>query len=168
MVNYTYPELKQRHITDYQNIFNRAKFALKGAKFDNKRTTDQQLFDYTEKEEQNPYLEILYFQYGRYLLISCSRTPGIPANLQGLWAPARKSPWRGNYTININLEENYWPAEVTNMSELVMPVDGLVKAMSVTGNIQQSTIMELKWLVRWTQHRRMGNDQSCWNQERES
>lgn len=87
---------------------------------------------------------MLYFQYGRYLLISCSRTPGIPANLQGLWAPARKSPWRGNYTININLEENYWPAEVTNMSELVMPVDGLVKAMSVTGNIQQSTIMELK------------------------
>ena len=133
LVNYTYPELKQRHITDYQNIFNRAKFALKGAKFDNKRTTDQQLFDYTEKEEQNPYLEMLYFQYGRYLLISCSRTPGIPANLQGLWAPARKSPWRGNYTININLEENYWPAEVTNMSELVMPVDGLVKAMSVTG-----------------------------------
>lgn len=133
LVYYTYPELKQRHITDYQNIFNRAKFALKGAKFDNKRTTDQQLFDYTEKEEQNPYLEMLYFQYGRYLLISCSRTPGIPANLQGLWAPARKSPWRGNYTININLEENYWPAEVTNMSELVMPVDGLVKAMSVTG-----------------------------------
>lgn len=133
LVNYTYPELKQRHITDYQNIFNRAKFALKGAKFDNKRTTHQQLFDYTEKEEQNPYLEMLYFQYGRYLLISCSRTPGIPANLQGLWAPARKSPWRGNYTININLEENYWPAEVTNMSELVMPVDGLVKAMSVTG-----------------------------------
>ena len=133
LVNYTYPELKQRHITDYQNIFNRAKFALKGAKFDNRRTTDQQLFDYTEKEEQTPYLEMLYFQYGRYLLISCSRTPGIPANLQGLWAPARKSPWRGNYTININLEENYWPAEVTNMSELVMPVDGLVKAMSVTG-----------------------------------
>ena len=133
LVNYTYPELKQRHITDYQNIFNRAKFALKGAKFDNRRTTDQQLFDYTEKEEQNPYLEMLYFQYGRYLLISCSRTPGIPANLQGLWAPARKSPWRGNYTININLEENYWPAEVTNMSELVMPVDGLMKAMSVTG-----------------------------------
>ena len=80
LVNYTYPELKQRHITDYQNIFNRAKFALKGAKFDNRRTTDQQLFDYTEKEEQNPYLEMLYFQYGRYLLISCSRTPGIPVS----------------------------------------------------------------------------------------
>lgn len=133
LVNYTYPEFKQRHIADYQNIFNRTCFILKGAKIDNKRTTEQQLFDYTEKNESNPYLEMLYFQYGRYLLISCSRTPGIPANLQGLWAPARKSPWRGNYTININLEENYWPAEVTNMPELVMPVDGLVKAMSVTG-----------------------------------
>ena len=153
LVNYTYPELKQRHITDYQNIFNRAKFALKGAKFDNRRTTDQQLFDYTEKEEQNPYLEMLYFQYGRYLLISCSRTPGIPANLQGLWAPARKSPWRGNYTININLEENYWPAEVTNMSELVMPVDGLVKAMSVTGKYTAKHYYGIEnGLVRWTQH----------------
>ena len=133
LANYTYPEFKQRHIADYQNIFNRTSFTLKGAKFDSKRTTEQQLYDYTEKNEKNPYLESLYFQYGRYLLISCSRTPGIPANLQGLWAPAKKSPWRGNYTININLEENYWPAEVTNMSELVMPVDGLVKAMSVTG-----------------------------------
>ena len=133
LANYTYPEFKQRHIADYQNIFNRTSFTLKVAKFDSKRTTEQQLYDYTEKNEKNPYLESLYFQYGRYLLISCSRTPGIPANLQGLWAPAKKSPWRGNYTININLEENYWPAEVTNMSELVMPVDGLVKAMSVTG-----------------------------------
>ena len=133
LVNYTYPEFKQRHVQDYQKLFKRAQFSLAGAKFDNKRTTERQLSDYTENNEHNPYLEMLYFQYGRYLLISCSRTPGIPANLQGLWAPARKSPWRGNYTININLEENYWPAEVTNLSELVMPVDGLVKAMSVTG-----------------------------------
>ena len=133
LANYTYPELKKRHIADYQSLFNRTSFILKDAKQDNKRTTEQQLCDYTEKNEHNPYLEMLYFQYGRYLLISCSRTPGIPANLQGLWAPARKSPWRGNYTININLEENYWPAEVTNLPELVKPVDGLVQAMSVTG-----------------------------------
>lgn len=133
LVNYTYPEFKQRHIADYQQLFKRAQFSLKGAKFDNKRTTDEQLWAYSEQNEQNPYLEMLYFQYGRYLLISCSRTPGIPANLQGLWAPARKSPWRGNYTININLEENYWPAEVTNLPELVKPVDGLIEAMAVTG-----------------------------------
>ncbi len=134
LVNYTYPELKQRHLADYRRFFGRARFTLQDAKYDTKRNTEQQLFDYTEKNEHNPYLEMLYFQFGRYLLISSSRTPGIPANLQGLWAPARKSPWRGNYTININLEENYWPAEMTNLSELVMPVDGLVKALSVTGS----------------------------------
>ena len=85
---------------------------------------------------------MLYFQYGRYLLISCSvELQALPANLQGLWAPARKSPWRGNYTININLEENYWPAEVTNMSELVMPVDGLVESHVCNRKIyMQSTI----------------------------
>ena len=82
---------------------------------------------------ETSYLEQLYFQYGRYLLISSSRTKGVPANLQGLWAPALRSPWRGNYTININLEENYWPAEVANLSELVAPVDGLVEGLSVTG-----------------------------------
>lgn len=133
LVNYSYQEFRQRHIADYKRLFDRAHFSLQGAKYDTQRTTEQQLFDYTDKNQSNPYLEMLYFQYGRYLLISSSRTPGVPANLQGLWAPARKSPWRGNYTININLEENYWPAEVTNLSELVAPVDGLVKALSVTG-----------------------------------
>ena len=108
-------------------------FQLANAKFDKVRPTDKQLLDYSDNQEANPYLEMLYFQYGRYLLISSSRTPGVPANLQGLWAPALYSPWRGNYTININLEENYWPAEVANLSELVAPVDGLVKGLSITG-----------------------------------
>lgn len=133
LVNYTYDEFRQRHIADYQNLFNRVSLKLKDTKCDNNRPTNEQLFAYSEKKEHNPYLETLYFQYGRYLLISSSRTPGVPANLQGLWAPTLRSPWRGNYTININLEENYWPAEVTNLPELVAPVDGLVKGMSVTG-----------------------------------
>jgi len=133
LTNYSYEQLRERHLTDYQQFFNRVSFSLKGAREDLHRTTEQQLLDYTNKNEQNPYLEMLYFQYGRYLLISSSRTPGLPANLQGLWAPQKKSPWRGNYTININLEENYWPAEVANLSELVMPVNGLVEAMAVTG-----------------------------------
>ena len=133
LVNYSYDELRQRHIADYKKLFDRVSFQLKNANFDTKRPTDTQLLAYSDDKEQNPYIESLYFQYGRYLLISSSRTPGIPANLQGLWAPALYSPWRGNYTININLEENYWPAEVTNLSELVMPVEGLVKGMSVTG-----------------------------------
>lgn len=133
LANFTYDEFKQRHIADYRKLFDRVSLNLKGAKFDASRTTDQQLLAYSDNHESNPYLEQLYCQYGRYLLISSSRTKGVPANLQGLWAPALRSPWRGNYTININLEENYWPAEVANLSELVAPVDGLVEGLSVTG-----------------------------------
>lgn len=133
LANFTYDEFKQRHIADYRKLFDRVSLNLKGAKFDASRPTDQQLLAYSDNHESNPYLEQLYFQYGRYLLISSSRTRGVPANLQGLWAPALRSPWRGNYTININLEENYWPAEVANLSELVAPVDGLVEGLSVTG-----------------------------------
>ena len=133
LANFTYEEFKQRHIADYKKLFDRVSLNLKGAKFDATRPTDKQLLAYSDNHENNPYLEQLYFQYGRYLLISSSRTKGVPANLQGLWAPALRSPWRGNYTININLEENYWPAEVANLSELVAPVDGLVEGMAVTG-----------------------------------
>lgn len=133
LVNFTYDELRQHHLKDYCSLFDRVKFTLANTRFDNLRPTDKQLLAYSDEQEANPYLETLYFQYGRYLLISSSRTPGVPANLQGLWAPALYSPWRGNYTININLEENYWPAEVANLSELVHPVDGLVKGLSNTG-----------------------------------
>ena len=133
LANFTYEEFKQRHITDYKSLFGRVNFKLDKAQCDTKRTTAEQLLAYTDQQERNPYLEILYFHYGRYLLISSSRTPGVPANLQGLWAPALYSPWRGNYTTNINLEENYWPAEVANLSELVAPVDGLIKGLASTG-----------------------------------
>ena len=133
LANFTYEEFKQRHITDYKSLFGRVNFKLDKAQCDTKRTTSEQLLAYTDQQERNPYLEMLYFHYGRYLLISSSRTPGVPANLQGLWAPALYSPWRGNYTTNINLEENYWPAEVANLSELVAPVDGLIKGLASTG-----------------------------------
>lgn len=73
---------------------------------------------YTDLRESNPDLEELYFQYGRYLLISSSRTPGVPANLQGVWNEHLLPPWSSNYTTNINVEENYWPAEVAALGEL--------------------------------------------------
>lgn len=133
LVNYSYDMIKERHITDYRKFFNRMNLSLGNARYDNNRTTEQQLKDYTDKGEGNTYLEMLYFQYGRYLLISCSRTPGVPANLQGLWSPHKWSPWRGNYTVNINLEENYWPAEVANLQEMALPLDGFIKALSHTG-----------------------------------
>ena len=134
LVNCTWPEIRERHIRDYRKYFSRMELALDGTVYDSQRTTAQQLKDYTDKKEKNPYLETLYFQYGRYLLISCSRTPGVPANLQGLWAPQKWSPWRGNYTVNINLEENYWPAFITNLAEMAAPLDDFIQALSTNGS----------------------------------
>ena len=131
--NCTFEQLKQNHTADYQELFGRVALQLGGAEFDTTRTTEQQLIDYTDKNETNPYLEALYFQFGRYLLIASSRTPGVPANLQGLWNPYLRAPWRSNYTVNINLEENYWPAQVANLAEMTMPLVGMVKALSVNG-----------------------------------
>ncbi|MBP6528220.1 MAG: glycoside hydrolase family 95 protein, partial [Prevotella sp.] len=132
-VNYTYQQFRERHISDYRKLFNRLTLNLSGAKYDKNKTTEQQLKDYTDNGGNNKYLETLYFQYGRYLLISSSRTPSVPANLQGLWTPHKFSPWRGNYTVNINLEENYWHAEEANLSEMVMPLDGYISSLAKTG-----------------------------------
>ncbi len=132
--NLGYQDIKRRHYDDYTALFSRMKMHLDGARIDSLRTTEQQLRDYTDQGGGNPYLETLYMQYGRYLLISSSRTPGVPANLQGLWTPHLYSPWRGNYTVNINLEENYWPAEVANLPEMVQPLDGFITSLAENGH----------------------------------
>ncbi len=132
--NFTYEQFRQRHISDYQTIYNRVKLHLgSGEPVVQEGNTDDLLKAYTDQGGESRYLETLYFQYGRYLLISCSRTPGVPANLQGLWSPHLWSPWRGNYTVNINLEENYWPAFVANMAETAMPLDGFITALADNG-----------------------------------
>ena len=133
LVNYSYEELRQRHVDDYRQFYTRMSLNLEGAREDNTRTTAEQLKAYTDGQESNPYLETLYMQFGRYLLISSSRTEGVPANLQGLWAPQLYSPWRGNYTVNINLQENYWHAEVANLGEMTMPLNAFVSALAENG-----------------------------------
>ena len=133
LVNFSYEQLRDRHLGDYMEIFSRFKLRLGNPSPDETRTTEQQLRDYTDNKGGNNYLETLYTQYGRYLLISSSRTPGVPANLQGLWTPHLWSPWRGNYTVNINLEENYWPAEVANLSEMAAPLDGFIRSLAANG-----------------------------------
>ncbi len=100
--------------------------------------TDDRLLRY-EKGAPDPYLETLYFQYGRYLLISSSRTTGIPANLQGLWNPYMRPPWSSNYTMNINVEENYWPAETTNLPEMHDSFLSFIANLSKTGKISAET-----------------------------
>lgn len=139
--NMTFEDFYARHLADYKSIYDRVKICLNkegrnpndlpGAK--ERRLTDQLLLDYTNGNDQTPYLEELYFQFGRYLLISSSRTKNVPANLQGLWAPQLWSPWRGNYTVNINLEENYWPAFVANMAEMAEPLDGFIAGLAANG-----------------------------------
>ncbi len=125
--NYSFAQFLERHVKDYEKYYQRVKLDL-GEKFPTV-TTDRLL-----REGLSPrYLETLYFQYGRYLLISSSRTPGVPANLQGLWTPYLWSPWRGNYTVNINLEENYWSAFVANLAEMAAPLDDFIRALADNG-----------------------------------
>lgn len=130
-----YANIRHRHIADYRKIFDRFQLTLGNAEYQATIPTEKLLSNYgkSNNQVQDQYIETLYTQYGRYLLISCSRTPSVPANLQGLWAVEKNQPWRGNYTVNINLEENYWPAEVANMPEMVMPLDGFVKALADNG-----------------------------------
>ena len=130
--NLSYDEFRRRHIADYQQYYDRVKLLLGMSSYDDDKLdipTDQLLREGTN----NRYLETLYFQFGRYLLISCSRTKGVPANLQGLWAPQLWSPWRGNYTMNINLEENYWPAFTANLAEMAEPLEDFVRALAMNG-----------------------------------
>ncbi len=113
-----YADLLNRHLADYQRLYNRVQLTLGTAGPVDQRPTDVQLREYTDEGVFNPQLEALYFQYGRYLLISCSRTPNVPANLQGLWNERMLPPWSSNYTTNINLQENYWAAETAALPEM--------------------------------------------------
>ena len=136
--NFSFDEFYERHLADYKAIYDRVKIRLSEKSDDSESSeysdnTDALLKAYTDGGGKSRYLEELYFQFGRYLLISSSRTDNVPANLQGLWTPHLWSPWRGNYTVNINLEENYWPAFVANMAEMAQPLDGFVKALAANG-----------------------------------
>lgn len=132
-----FDKLKENHIADYQKFFNRVDLNL-GKTTASDLPTDERLLRYADgKEDKN--LEILYFNFGRYLLISSSRTLGVPANLQGLWNPYVNPPWSSNYTMNINLEENYWLAENTNLSEMHQSLLSFIKNLSVNGKITAKT-----------------------------
>jgi alpha-L-fucosidase 2 len=129
--NKSFEALKIAHIADYQGFFNRMSFNLNGNPSVD-LPTDQRLLKYTEGAK-DPALESLYFQFGRYLLISCSRPSGLPANLQGIWNNSVRPPWSSNYTININTEMNYWLAEMCNLSELHTPLLNHIKNIAATG-----------------------------------
>ena len=133
----SFDKLKSSHIADYQKFYNRVTLELGKTSAPDLATDERLLRNSDGKEDKN--LEILYFNYGRYLLVSSSRTLGVPANLQGLWNPHLNPPWSSNYTMNINLEENYWLAENTNLSEMHLPLLSFIKNLSVTGKVSAKT-----------------------------
>ncbi len=117
----SYDQLKSTHITDHQKYFRRVVVDL-GATEASRPPTDERLRAYGQGDS-DPALAALFVQYGRYLLISCSRPDSpVPANLQGLWAEGLNTPWNGDYTININFQMNYWPAELAALSEMHEPM----------------------------------------------
>lgn len=133
----SYVDVKSRHINDFSSFFNRVSFSVNGAKAPD-LPVEQRLINYKDSAS-DPELEALYFQFGRYLLISSSRPGGIPANLQGIWNPHMRPPWSSNYTSNINAEMNYWPAEVTNLSEMHAPLLDFIGRLSKTGEVTART-----------------------------
>jgi alpha-L-fucosidase 2 len=124
-----YERLKRKHIDDYRTLFDRVSFRL--SPDTSILATDQQIIRYATQPDNS--LEVLLFQYGRYLMISGSRPGGQPLNLQGIWNDQVIPPWNGAYTININTEMNYWPAEQTNLSECHQPFLQMVKEIAVNG-----------------------------------
>ena len=115
----SYAKLKERSIADHQALFRRVDLQLSSAPAPD-QPTDERLAA-VQKGADDPNLVALYFQYGRYLLISSSRPGGLPSNLQGLWSEGMFAPWGADYHININIQMDYWPAEVCNLSECHEP-----------------------------------------------
>lgn len=127
---YSYKQLKQRHIAAYKEQYDRVSLTLDGKK-DQTLPTDKRLA--TFKDTHDLGMVELLFNYGRYLFISSSQPGGQPANLQGIWNNKENAPWDSKYTININTEMNYWPAEVCGLTESVQPLFSLISDLSKTG-----------------------------------
>ena len=125
-----FEEIERSHTAAYKQYFDRVKLDL-GATPAAKLPIDERLKNFTVTND--PSLVTLYYQYGRYQLISSSQPGGQPATLQGIWNNKLYPPWDSKYTININAEMNYWPAEKTNLQELHEPFLQMVKELSVTG-----------------------------------
>jgi alpha-L-fucosidase 2 len=142
----SFAAIVQAHVAAYQRYFNRVKLDI-GHTEAAKLPTDERLKNFNTVND--PQLVTLYFQYGRYLLISASQPGGQPANLQGIWNNRLYPPWDSKYTININAEMNYWPAERTNLAELFQPFAQMVKELSVTG---QQTARDMYGARGWMAH----------------
>lgn len=141
-----YSQALNDHIADYSKYFNRVNLDL-GVTDAAKNPTDLRVEQFAESND--PHLVSLYFQFGRYLLISSSRPGGQPANLQGIWNYQLLPPWDSKYTVNINTEMNYWPSELTNLTELNEPLIEMIKELSETG---RQTAKDMYGARGWVLH----------------
>jgi alpha-L-fucosidase 2 len=128
----TYTQERVQHISHYQKLFKRVSVALGG---DNaaEEPTDKRLISFHKNPNADKFLPILFYQFGRYLSISSTRVGLLPPNLQGLWANQIQTPWNGDYHLDVNVQMNHWPVEVSNLSELNLPLAELVKGMVKPG-----------------------------------
>jgi alpha-L-fucosidase 2 len=126
-----YGDLLERHVKDYQSLFNRVTLDLGAPTEQSKLTTGERVKKFANGQDQP--LAALYFQFGRYLMISGSRPGTQPLNLQGIWNKDIIPPWACQYTININTEMNYWPVEVCNLSECAEPLVRMIRELAVDG-----------------------------------
>ena len=124
--------LLRRHLADYQNLYSRVELVLSDRVSPPDSPTPYRLDRYREGSA-DPGLEAMYFQYGRYLLIASSRQGDMPANLQGLWCNKIKGPWNTDYHNNINIQMNYWPANVTNLDECMPPLVDYIRSLEKSG-----------------------------------
>lgn len=138
-------DLLSRHQRDYRSLFRRVSLDLGPAPL---LATDQRL-DAVRKGAEDPSLAALYFQFGRYLTIACSRPGDMPANLQGLWCADLSAPWNADYHTNINLQMNYWPTEVANLSECHLPLFDLMNLLAKSGH---KTAKEMYGADGWVVH----------------
>lgn len=140
-----YSDIKKDHITDYQSYFKRVDLDL-GSGDGNYFTTDARITAMQNGYADTDLIE-LYYQFGRYLLISSSRPGDLPANLQGIWADGLKVPWSADYHININIQMNYWPSEITNLGELQLPFVDFIDALRPDANRTAKEVYGMKGIV---------------------
>ncbi len=143
----SFVQLRDEHVSDYRSLFDRVSLNLGPPTAQSALPTPERIRRYAEGGDEA--LAALYYQFGRYLLIAGSRAGGQPLNLQGMWNPHVVPPWAGAYTLNINLEMNYWPAEVSNLSECHEPLLKLIGELAVNG---RKVARDMYGLPGWVAH----------------
>ncbi|WP_129699286.1 glycoside hydrolase family 95 protein [Parabacteroides goldsteinii] len=153
---YDYPQLLERHEADYKELFDRVSLDLGSSPADT-LSLDKRIKQY--KPGADPSLTALYFQFGRYLLISSSRPGSQPANLQGIWNKDMQPAWSANWTINCNTQINYWPVETANLSECHLPLMDMIKEITVDGT---KTAQNLYHSRGWMAHHNIDIWRTTW------